>query len=105
MQKSLIDFLKKNKDPQKEQEMMNKINNKYSELVSLADHKIQIVDEQIYRNLCFLKKLDETIENYEKYVQANNLTQALNPSVYTDYRGEKAISQISDELSVQGSKE
>jgi hypothetical protein len=86
-----------------ENEILKQIEKEYSNLVTLSDHKIEIENEINYLSEYHLKKLTENIENYEKSIDPIILQQGLIPLQYSEYKSEKGMGLMSDDISITNS--
>lgn len=98
-------FLTKQKlrNDKSENEILKQIEKEYSNLVTLSDHKIDIENEINYLSEFHVKKLSEIIENYEKSLDPILLQQGYVPLPYSEYKNDKGIGLISDDISITNS--
>jgi hypothetical protein len=91
----------KNKNEKIEQDLLKQIDKEHENLIYLSNHKIELVNEANYLIEYHSKKLNEIIENFEKYLQNTN---SLNPMLTSEYQNsEKAPSVVDDSISIAGS--
>ena len=93
----------KNRNEKIENELLKQIEKDFNNLLILSEHKIEIENEINFLSEYHLKKSNETIDNYEKSLDSMVLQQGLIPQTYIEYKNEKALSLMPDDISITGS--